>query len=153
ALRIVAETCAALHAAHELCGEDGRPLGLVHRDVSPQNVLVSFGGAVKVIDFGIAKARNRAAPETAEGVIKGKVPYMAPEQERGYTLDRGVDVWATGVCLYELVAGGLPFEGDTHMEILQRIASGAPPPPLPPGTPRSVNAIVARALDPDPGQR
>lgn len=152
-LRIVADMCAALHAAHELRGDDGRLLGVVHRDVSPQNVIVSFSGSVKVIDFGIAKARNRASAETTEGVIKGKIPYLAPEQARGLPLDRAVDIWATGVCLYQLLTGELPFDDDTPQAVLQKILTNAPPPPMPPAIPSSVHALVDRALDPQSDRR
>src|ERR1700733_10941256 len=100
-LRIIADACAGLHAAHELKGPDGELLGVVHRDVSPQNILIGTAGAVKVIDFGIAKAQNRLGTRTRTGVVKGKVQYMAPEQAQGYAHDRRIDVWALGVCLYE----------------------------------------------------
>src|SRR5579884_1508717 len=94
ALRLLADACAGLHAAHEHRDAGGEPLGIVHRDVSPQNVLVSTAGAVKVIDFGIAKAQNRKQGETRTGVVKGKVQYMAPEQvNKGRTVDRRADVW------------------------------------------------------------
>ena len=96
-LRLMADACAGLHAAHELSDSHGENLGVVHRDVSPQNILVTAAGAVKVIDFGVAKARNRRAGETAEGVVKGKVRYMAPEQVKNENVDRRADIWAIGV--------------------------------------------------------
>src|SRR5262249_54070569 len=103
ALRILSDACAGLHAAHELADRQGKSLGVVHRDVSPHNILVGSAGSVKVIDFGVAKARDRGAGETRSGIVKGKLRYMAPEQAQGRALDRRADLWALGVCLYELV--------------------------------------------------
>jgi eukaryotic-like serine/threonine-protein kinase len=151
-LRIIADACAGLHAAHELKGKDGLPLGVVHRDVSPQNILISTAGAVKVIDFGVAKAQNRLATRTRTGVVKGKVQYMAPEQARGDDHDRRVDVWALGVCLYELVGDRLPFDGDNPLEVLSRITSEDPP-PIEDVVPGGVRDIVARALARNPDER
>jgi serine/threonine protein kinase len=151
-LRIIADAAAGLHAAHELKGSDGLALGVVHRDVSPQNILISTAGAVKVIDFGIAKAQNRLGTRTRTGVVKGKVQYMAPEQAKGDEHDRRVDVWALGVCLYELVSDRLPFDGDNPLEVLSRITSYDPPAieeELPPG----VREVIAGALARDPDQR
>jgi serine/threonine protein kinase len=144
-LRIMADACAGIHAAHELKGSDGVPLGVVHRDVSPQNILVSVAGAVKVIDFGIAKAQNRLGTRTRTGVVKGKVQYMAPEQARGDPHDRRVDVWALGVCLYELVTDRLPFDGDNPLEVLSRITS-TDPPPIDEDVPQGVREVIASAL-------
>jgi serine/threonine-protein kinase len=151
-LRILADACAGLHAAHELKGKDGTPLGVVHRDVSPQNILISTSGAVKVIDFGVAKAENRLASRTKTGVVKGKVQYMAPEQARGDAHDRRVDIWALGVCLYELVADRLPFDGDNPLEVLNRITT-CDPPPIEDFVPSGVREIVARSLARNPDER
>jgi len=151
-LRIIADASAGLHAAHELKGSDGVPLGVVHRDVSPQNILVSVSGAVKVIDFGIAKAQNRLGTRTRTGVVKGKVQYMAPEQARGEPHDRRVDVWALGVCLYELVTDRLPFDGDNPLEVLSRITSSDPP-PIEEVVPSSVRDVIASALARHPEDR
>jgi eukaryotic-like serine/threonine-protein kinase len=151
-LRIIADACAGLHAAHELKGKDGLALGVVHRDVSPQNILISTAGAVKVIDFGVAKAQNRLATRTRTGVVKGKVQYMAPEQARGEDHDRRVDVWALGVCLYELVADRLPFDGDNPLEVLSRITSDDPP-PIEEVVPQGVRDLVAKALARNPDSR
>jgi serine/threonine protein kinase len=151
-LRIIADACAGLHAAHELKGKDGLALGVVHRDVSPQNILISTAGAVKVIDFGVAKAQNRLATRTRTGVVKGKVQYMAPEQARGEDHDRRVDVWALGVCLYELVADRLPFDGDNPLEVLSRITSDDPP-PIEAVVPQGVRDLVAKALARNPDSR
>jgi serine/threonine-protein kinase len=151
-LRILADACAGLHAAHELKGKDGVPLGVVHRDVSPQNILISTAGAVKIIDFGVAKAQNRLATRTRTGIVKGKVQYMAPEQARGDEHDRRVDVWALGVCLYELVADKLPFDGDNPLEVLSRITSDDPP-PIEDFVPSGVRDVVAKALARNPNER
>jgi serine/threonine protein kinase len=146
ALRIVADACAGLHAAHELRDADGKLLGVVHRDVSPQNVLVGASGVVKVIDFGIAKARDRVAGETSSGSLKGKIPFMSPEQAMGKAIDRRADVWSTGSLLYTLLAGKPPFDEENQYATLHRIASGERPPPLPPQVPTPVAAIVEKAL-------
>jgi eukaryotic-like serine/threonine-protein kinase len=145
-LRILADACGGLHAAHELRGHDGRPLGVVHRDVSPQNILINTAGVAKVIDFGIAKARDRLVGETSAGVLKGKVRYMAPEQAMGRPTDRRADVWAVGAVLYRLIAGTAPFEGANELASLNLLMAGRPPAPLPPTVPPSVRALVSRAL-------
>ncbi len=153
ALRIIGDAAAGLHAAHELRADDGELLGVVHRDVSPQNILISTGGDVKIIDFGVAKATNRLAPQTRSGIIKGKLQYMAPEQALGRPIDRRVDVWALGVCLYELVADRLPFDGENQLELLQKLSVNDPPPPIEGAVPAVVEAIIARSLARDPEGR
>ena len=153
ALRIVADVCAGLHVAHELRGADGALLGVVHRDVSPQNILVGSSGNVKVIDFGIAKARDRLSGETSTGSLKGKIQFMSPEQAIGQAIDRRADVWSTGSVLYQLLAGVPPYEGTNQYATLHKIASGDRPMPLPPGTPPGVIAIVDKALAFDPANR
>jgi len=152
-LRIMAETCAGLHAAHELRDAKGENLGVVHRDVSPQNILVTSTGAVKVIDFGVAKARNRRAGETGEGVVKGKIRYMAPEQVRNQDVDRRSDVWSVGVCLQELATGTVPFESESDIGVLRRLMSDEPPPTVPDTVPEPVRNILARSIARDPAQR
>ncbi len=153
ALRVLADACAGLHAAHELRDELGRPLGIVHRDVSPQNILVSVAGAVKVIDFGIAKAQNRQQGETRTGVFKGKVQYMAPEQvKKGHTVDRRADVWALGVCLHELLTGKVPNDGDDHVEVIRKVLSDEPP-QIAQGLPSPLARILDRSLKLDPDAR
>jgi serine/threonine protein kinase len=134
-LRLLADTCAGLHAAHELRDETGHLLGVVHRDVSPQNVLVTTGGAVKVIDFGIAKAVDRLSEQTKTGYVKGKVEYVAPEQVMRRRVDRRADVWAIGTILYQYLAGRLPFEAEGELATLRLLTSGRPPRPLPPTVP------------------
>src|SRR5262249_57727651 len=109
ATRIAFHAALGLHAAHELKNEDGSAVGLVHRDVSPQNILVTYDGVVKIVDFGVAKAIGRAGGETTAGQLKGKVPYMSPEQARGGTVDRRTDVFAMGLVLHNLPVPALPF--------------------------------------------
>jgi serine/threonine-protein kinase len=145
-LRIMADVSGGLHAAHELRDDAGHLLGVVHRDVSPQNVLVNTSGVAKLIDFGIAKARDRLANDTNTDQLKGKVAYMAPEQALGGALDRRVDVWAVGAVLYHLLARRPPFEGDNDVQKLFTLAKGTPPAPLPDTVPAPVRAVVARAL-------
>jgi eukaryotic-like serine/threonine-protein kinase len=152
-LRIAADTCAGLHAAHELRGDDGALLNVVHRDVSPQNVLISTVGATKVIDFGVAKARDRLGEQTRTGLLKGKVEYTSPEQAMMKPSDRRSDIWAIGTILYQLFAGHLPFEGKTELEALRRLTSGKPPPALPPSVPGPVAAAIMRALHASPAGR
>jgi len=152
-LRVLAETCGGLHAAHELRDKKGALLGVVHRDVSPQNVLVSTAGHAKLIDFGIAKARDRLSGETTAGLLKGKIHYMAPEQALGKPIDRRADVWAIGAMLYHLVAGRPPIEAENQLGVLHRLASGEPPDPLPRGTPPAVEELVGRALAFEPENR
>jgi serine/threonine protein kinase len=108
---IAAQVLKGLHHAHELCDFDGAPIGIVHRDVSPQNLYLTYGGEVKVLDFGIAKARMNSA-QTETGVLKGKVRYMAPEQLGSRGIDRRADVFAFGVVLWELLARRALFQGD-----------------------------------------
>ena len=123
ALTIVHEVAAALHYAHEKCGQDGKPLGLVHRDVSPSNVLVSYDGEVKLVDFGIAKATAHTRV-TKSGTIKGKLAYMAPEQVRGEGLDRRADVFALSVVFYELCTGRRCFVAPGEFALINRVAAG-----------------------------
>ena len=152
-LRILADTCGGLHAAHELSDKEGRNLGVVHRDVSPQNILVNNKGLAKLIDFGIAKARNRLGGETSSGVFKGKIQYMAPEQALGRAIDRRADVWAIGAILHHLVVGKPPFEGDNQLATLHLLASGRPPRPMPTSVPAAVADVVRRTLKHDPEKR
>jgi serine/threonine-protein kinase len=152
-LRILSDACGGLHAAHELRGLDGRLLGVVHRDVSPQNILVNTAGVAKLIDFGIAKAKDRLVGETSAGVLKGKVRYMAPEQAMGRPTDRRADIWAVGAMLYRLLCGKAPYEGENDLASLNLLTAGKPPPPLPPTVHPSIVAIVHRALTHAPDGR
>jgi len=151
-LRIVSDSCAGLHAAHELKNEMGEPLGVVHRDVSPANVLVSCSGEIKVIDFGVAKALDRMTEETSAGVLKGKVSYMAPEQAMGKRIDRRADVWACGVMLYQLLSGRVPYDAENQIATLHLLIKGMPPNPLK-GVPEDVAEIVYTALSYTPDGR
>jgi serine/threonine-protein kinase len=155
ALRIVERAASGLHAAHELRDDTGQPLGLVHRDVSPQNILVGYDGTVKVIDFGIAKAAANMQ-RTRMGQIKGKVPYMAPEQASGERVDRRTDVFALGVVLYQLVTGKHPFRGESEFATLARIRDQDPAPPprsLVPNLPPALDAVMLKALAKDRDDR
>jgi serine/threonine-protein kinase len=153
ALRIMADTCAGLHAAHELADEHDRPRGIVHRDVSPQNILVSASGGVKLIDFGVARAENRAAERTQAGVIKGKIHYMPPEQASGLPVDRRADIWGVGAVLYQLLSGRLPIDGETHVATIRMLIAGIRPAPLPDHVPEAVAALVSKALAAEPSAR
>jgi serine/threonine-protein kinase len=152
-LRICADACVGLHAAHELRDATGQLMNVVHRDVSHQNILVTTDGVTKVIDFGVAKAADRLAENTKTGHVKGKLEYSAPEYLRDQKTDRRADVWAIGVVLYREMTGRFPFEADTDFELLQAITSGTPPPPLPAEIPQPVAEAVMRALQADPADR
>lgn len=118
ALRVIADACGGLYYAHSRVDEQGRPLRVVHRDISPQNILISFDGAVKLVDFGIAKAADQVSM-TKSGAIKGKFAYMAPEQAAGKPLDGRTDIFALGLVLYELVTGVRPLKRDSELATLQ----------------------------------
>ncbi len=153
ALRLVADAAAGLHAAHELRDERGESLAIVHRDVSPQNLLVGLDGTAKIIDFGIAKAKARLAGETQGGLLKGKLTYMAPEQAMGKTTTRRADIWALGAVLYDMIATRPPYKGDNDLETMMLLTSGRPPPRLPPATPEPVGVITRCCLSFDPSVR
>jgi len=147
-LRIMADVCGGLHAAHELRNAEGSLLRVVHRDVSPQNILVSSRGVAKLIDFGIAKARDRVADDTTTGPPKGKVRYMAPEQARGEVVDRRADIWAVGAVLYHLLSGRPPYDGGSEVETLVLLRTPKAPEALPSTVPPAVASVVMRALAP-----
>ena len=153
-LHIIAGVAAGLNHAHEKNGRDGQPLGIVHRDVSPSNVLVTYEGGVKIVDFGIAKAAT-AQVNTIAGTLKGKIPYMSPEQCRGEGVDRRSDLFSIGTLLWEMTTGSRLFAGDNEFAILNRVAKGDVPPPssIRPDYPPELEAIVMRALQADPAQR
>jgi eukaryotic-like serine/threonine-protein kinase len=142
-----------LHAAHEVTGDDGKPLNVVHRDVSPQNIIVGVDGAAKVLDFGIAKAAGRMQT-TREGQIKGKLAYMAPEQIRGQ-VDRRTDVFAAAVCLWEALAGRRLHEGLKDVEIVTRVVQGkfVGPSSCATGISPELDQIVLKGLAADPKKR
>jgi len=154
AIAIGLSVAAGLHHAHERVAADGRPLEIVHRDISPHNVVVTYDGAVKIVDFGIARAVTRRG-HTAVGFIKGKPGYIAPEQLRGKRIDRRTDVWATGVLLYEMTTGTPPYGVDITLDQLTRVVHEDPPPPSAriADYPRDLEAIVMRALARDPAAR
>jgi serine/threonine-protein kinase len=148
ALRVVADVCGGLHSAHEVCDAEGRSQRIVHRDVSPQNIMVSCSGDVKLIDFGIAKALDRIADETVAGMVKGKVLYMSPEQVTGGSLDRRVDVWAAGAVLYHLVSGRTPFGTNQPLRLMDCLATRSEPDPLPADLHPAVSRTILGALRP-----
>jgi serine/threonine-protein kinase len=154
AAHILAEVCAGLHAAHELRGPDGAPREVVHRDVSPQNVVIAYDGAVKLLDFGIAKAAGRAT-HTEAGQVKGKFEYMSPEQCRSEPLDRRSDVFSAGILLYELTTRTRLFKRDSQMATMLAVCDDPMPSPraLVPGYPERLEAICRRALEKDPAAR
>jgi serine/threonine-protein kinase len=144
-MRILSDACAGLHEAHELCDRSGRPLEIVHRDVSPHNILVSTTGVAKLIDFGIAKERARIGDDTNSGVFKGRIRYMAPEQALGGRIDRRADVWAVGSILYHHLAGKPPY-GGSLLTTLRLLDAGQSPEPLPPTVHPSIAEVVRKAL-------
>ncbi|HEY5935416.1 MAG TPA: tetratricopeptide repeat protein [Kofleriaceae bacterium] len=152
--RIVSDACEGLHAAHELVDFQGRKRGIVHRDVSPGNIVVLYSGAVKVVDFGIAKAHGRVT-NTGDGDIKGKFGYMSPEQINNEPMDRRSDVFALGVVLWEALAMRRLFYNDSVGATLMQILNGkrVPPSHHQPGVPRALDDIALRALSPDPRAR
>jgi serine/threonine protein kinase len=135
---VAARVCDGLHAAHTLTGDDGRPLGLVHRDVTPSNVLVGFDGSIKITDFGIAKAAASSS-HTRTGIVKGKLEYMSPEQALRRAVDGRSDLYSLGVMLFEIFAGAPPVGHGSDLELLRRIVHEAVPP----------LASRAPALDPE----
>ena len=154
AIYILIQVCIAMHYAHEKRDFENKPLHIVHRDVTPSNVLLSLDGAVKVCDFGIAKTSNKSH-ETTRGVLKGKYSYMSPEQCRGKPLDRRSDIFALGILLYELTTLTKLFTGDSEFELLRGIVEGQVPPPSKRVShyPPDLERIVMRALAKDPEQR
>jgi serine/threonine-protein kinase len=146
-LRVICEVLAGLEYAHTLADFDGTPLDIVHRDVSPQNVFITFDGQVKLLDFGIAKARD-SMHETHAGVLKGKIAYMAPEQARGQRVDARADVFSAGVLLWEALAGRRIGEGKNDQEILWALASRDLPrvSTVRPEVPRELDELCARAM-------
>lgn len=156
AVNLIGQACQGLYAAHNLRDENGSLLGLVHRDVSPQNVLVSFSGTAKLVDFGIAKATSKASGLTEAGEIKGKFAYMAPEQVRGHAIDARTDLFALGILLYLLTTGKHPFRGDHPGATVQNICSEhgpTPPSAFLADYPPALEEVVLKALAKDPEQR
>jgi serine/threonine-protein kinase len=150
-LRVLGDACAGLHAVHELADERGQPLGVVHRDITPSNILVSEAGFSKVIDFGIAKARDRVQVETRSGFVKGTPEYMSPEHASKELVDRRADVWSLGAVLFRGLAGAPPFRD--HDALLAYIEGRMKLPALPKEVPPEAFAIVAKALQVDRTKR
>ena len=153
AVYLVSEVAKGLDYAHRRKDQDMDPLGIVHRDVSPQNILISFEGEVKLTDFGIAWAMGEAGAESDR--LKGKARYMAPEQARGEELDRRADLFSLGVVLYEILAGENPLRGTTEENAIERLMAGSYPPlaEQAPEIPEELAAIVDRVMAFDPEQR
>lgn len=145
AARLIAEVCRGLHAAHELTDLDGRRFDIVHRDVTPENLVLGFDGGVKILDFGIALMRDRLAPVTQIGSVRGKPAYLAPEQLRGEKIDRRTDLYGASAVLYELIAGRRCF--------VDRSFAVVPFSELGVACPRSLEAVVLRGLSDDPAGR
>jgi hypothetical protein len=151
---IIMELAKGLDYAHKSRDEHGRPLRIIHRDISPQNVLVTYSGSVKLIDFGVAKAAVQST-RTQVGVLKGKFGYMSPEQIRGESIDHRSDIFSVGVVLWELLTNRRLFHGDNEFEIFQKVrdAQVEPPSLRNPQIPAEVDRIVMRALSADPNTR
>ncbi|HSO37421.1 MAG TPA: protein kinase [Labilithrix sp.] len=155
AVAIAMQIAGGLHGAHEATDEAGKPLGIVHRDVSPHNVLVSFSGTVRVIDFGIAKARE-VGGQTKTGSLRGKLAYMPPEQARSArTVDRRADLYGVGLILWEMLTFRRVFDADSDLAILNQIRDPQilPPSALAPAVPRALDDVVMRTLANDPNDR
>jgi len=154
AVRIAMHVADALHAAHETCDETGRKLNVVHRDVSPENVLLAYAGHVKLIDFGIAKAYGRRH-RTQDGLLKGKFRYMAPEQAYAREIDRRTDIYQLGILLWELLTLRRLFDAETDVELLQQVREPkiVAPSTLVPGIVPALDAAIMSALDPNPKNR
>ena len=154
AAHIAAQACAGLHAAHELRDGQGNPQNLVHRDVSPQNLVVTYDGTVKILDFGIAKAADRIS-KTEAGVLKGKFDYMSPEQAEGMPLDRRSDVFSLGIVLYEISTGHRLFKRETTTATIRAVTNAyvRPPSEIVPDYPPVLERICLRALERHPDDR
>jgi eukaryotic-like serine/threonine-protein kinase len=153
--RLVAEVCWGLHAAHELTDHAGNPLGVVHRDVTPDNLIIGFNGRVKILDFGIALVRERTAPVTQVGLIRGKPSYMAPEQRAGERIDRRTDLYALSLVFYELLTREPLFPSDQILDSgIVALSRQIPPPSTRRGSlPAMLDAIVMRGLAESPAER
>ena len=154
-LRLLADALAGLHAAHELRGSNNEPLSVVHRDFSPQNILVGLDGVARLTDFGIARASSRAAL-TKTGLVKGKVAYMSPEQARGEKLDRRADVWAAGVVVWEILTGRRFLDMESEVAMIANLISNSAVPrarDVRPEIPQALDDALAHALMRDPAKR
>ncbi len=153
AMRVLSDVWRGLHAGHELRGPGGKNLGVVHRDVSPQNVLINESGVVKLIDFGVAKALGRLEESTSGGMTKGKSRYMAPEQATGNAIDRRADIFGVGAMAFQLFAGLAPYDGPNDMARLHSLISGVDITELPQCPHPLVEKIIVKALSRDPEKR
>ena len=153
-IRVLLDVLAGLHAAHELKDDHGEPLEIVHRDVSPQNILVGADGVARLVDFGVARAASRLST-TRSGQLKGKLAYMAPEQARGKGVDRRADLFSCGIVLWEALALKRLFKGDGEAETLNRVLYDeiAPPSSVRPDIPKSLEDVCMKALHRDIDQR
>lgn len=153
-LRVLIDSARGLHYAHEFANESGQPLNVVHRDISPSNLYVTYQGQVKVLDFGIAKAESRLV-NTRTGVVKGKYMYMAPEQARGQEVDRRADIFALGVSLFEALTHVRPFSRENDLAVLNALLHNEfkHPRELRPDLPEALEAIVLKAMAPFAGDR
>ena len=142
------EACRALAYAHDLVDDNGRPLRMIHRDVSPSNIMLSYEGAVKLLDFGIAKALGEAPETTKSGTMKGKYAYMAPEQTEGDDVDHRIDIFSCGIVLHEVLTGRRLFKGANEMQTIERVRKGdvAPPSYQNPLCPPELDAVILKAL-------
>jgi len=149
AVRIIADAAAGVHAAHELRDLDGSLRGVVHRDISPHNILIGTNGVVKLVDFGVAKAVNRISEATRAGQLKGKFGYMSPEQARGKAVDRRSDIFSLGIVLFELTTSRRLFRGEHDVETLRLVISGGIPKPtlIDSKYPLELERIVLKALE------
>ncbi len=154
ACRVIADAAEGLHAAHELLGKNGEQMGLVHRDVTPHNLFVTYDGTTKVVDFGIAKFASRMS-QTRAGTLKGKLAYMSPEQVHGETIDRRTDIFALGVVLWELTTGQRLFRMESDLDTLAKVQECNVPRPstLVRGYPIDLEKIVMKALAKNRGER
>ncbi|MBL0218812.1 MAG: protein kinase [Myxococcales bacterium] len=153
-LTVIAGTAAGLHHAHDRIGIDGRPLNIVHRDVSPSNLMISYDGSVKVVDFGVAKAENRAQ-ETKSGAVKGKISYLSPEQCRGAPVDRRSDLFSLGIVLWEMLTIERLYRRNSDFENMTAIVNEPTPSPSEyrPNLPRDLEQLALRLLAKRPEQR
>ncbi len=149
---VIAQACEGLHYAHELKDVDGTPTPVIHRDVSPQNMFVTVDGVCKVLDFGVSKMM-KDGPRTRTGVLKGKLPYMSPEQIQAEQLDARSDVFALGVCVWEALTGSSLFDRDSDFLIWKAITEAPIPALVPHGMPAAIDAVIASALERDRTRR
>ncbi len=152
--RFLSDVCEGLHAAHELCDEDGEPMNVVHRDISPENLFLTYDGVAKIVDFGLVNSTTQHH-RTRTGLLKGKFAYIAPEMLNGKRPDRRADIWGLGLVAWELLTGKRLFRRNTDVETLRAVVDAVIPPPseLRPGIPKELDDIVIKALARNPEDR